>query len=261
MKSLILAAGYAKRLFPLTLNIPKPLLKIGDSCMIDYIINKIEPLVRRNIIDKTIVITNNKFFEIFRQWAKYNDSRFKLELISDNTNNIEEKLGAVGTIDYAIRNQKIDEDLLVIAGDNLFEFSLEKMYDFFIQKKASVMAIYDIKNKEKAAGKFGVVEIDEKNRIIGFEEKPENPKTSLAATACYFLSKEDVNEFSEYIRLDNKPDNIGDFIKYLSSKKPVYAFTFDEEWYDIGSIEQLIQVDRLYSRKENSFYINGCLQG
>lgn len=247
MKAIILAAGYATRLYPLTLDMPKPLLQVGDKKMAEHIMDKIEEV---DAIDEVFVVTNNKFFEHFNTWSKKYDSSKKITVVNDGTMTNEDRLGAVGDIHFVIEHTNIQDDVLVVGGDNLFDFSLLGMVGQFNEKNASVIAVRDLGEKSLLAEKFGVIELNEYSRIIGFEEKPAEPKTSLASTCVYLFSKEDVEELENCIRDNNKPDNTGDFIRYLSEKKPAYGFVFDEAWYDIGSHEQLKEVRELFSKKE-----------
>ena len=185
-------------------------------------------------------MTNEKFYGHFIEWAE--KSVFDVKIINDGTKSNDDRLGAIGDIDFVIKEEKIGDDLMVIAGDNLFEFDLKAFYDYFWEKSKSVVAIYDLKEKELLANKFGVVELNEEDRIIGFEEKPAEPKTSLTATACYIFSKDDVALLEKCIAENESPDNLGDFIKWLSEKEEVYGFVFKEGWYDIGSKEDLEKV-------------------
>ena len=243
MKALILAAGYATRLYPLTLDTPKPLLPIGNKPMIEYIVNKINQV---GDIDEIFVVTNDKFFNAFDEWNSNFQSTKPIKIINDNTTSNETRLGAIGDIEFVIDKEKINEGLLVIAGDNLFEFSLVNFCNFFKQKKSTSVGIYDIKDKSKAANKLGVVELNDDSKIIGFEEKPAEPKTSFVSTACYLFTSSDLLELKKCIEENNKPDNTGDFIKFLSTKKPVYGFVFSESWFDIGSHDQYDEVNELY---------------
>lgn len=242
MKCVILCAGYGTRLYPLALNTPKPLLEIAGRPLLDHILERVEDI---GDIDEILVVTNGKFFGKFNEWAKNRKDK-RLKLINDKTSSEENRLGAIGDIDFAIRQEKIDDDLFVIAGDNLFEFSLKHLYNFFTKKHASVIALYDIGEKNIASKKFGVVEIDSASRVIGFEEKPEYPKTSLISTACYILAKKDVRLLEQCIIEHKRPDNLGDFIKWLSTKEHVYGYVFFERWFDIGSNEQLQEAEEYW---------------
>jgi glucose-1-phosphate thymidylyltransferase len=236
MKAIILAAGYATRLWPLTKNTPKPLLDIKGKPIIEYIINHILEIPE---INEIIVVTNEKFSLTFEQWADGFKCKIPITIINDMTTSNDDRLGAVGDMHYAIKEKKIDEEILVIAGDNLFEYKLSGFYNYYKKIKFSAVACRDMGSKEEVAGKFGIVEIDQKGKITNFEEKPQNPKTTLASTACYIFTKEDVKEIQSFIEAGNPPDNSGDFIKWLSRHKPVYAWIFKEKWYDIGTFESL----------------------
>ena len=236
MKALILAAGYATRLYPLTKNTPKPLLDVKGKPIIEHIIGRIIELQE---VTEILVITNEKFAITFEQWAESFKCPIPIKIINDLTLSNDDRKGAVGDIHYAIQDSKIDDELLVIAGDNLFEYRLTDFYTFYKQKNASVVACKDMGDTEKVMGTFGVVEIDNESRITGFEEKPQEPKSALASTACYLFTRDDVLEISKYIEAKNPPDNAGDFIKWIANHKPVYAFVFTEKWYDIGSFESL----------------------
>lgn len=247
MKCIILCAGYGTRLYPLTLDRPKPLLPIAGRHILEHILIRIEKL---DVIDEILIVTNDKFFDNFRDWKRKYSSTKPIKIINDKTKNEEDRLGAIGDIDFAIKQEKIDEDLLVIAGDNLFDFNLNLLFEFFKEKNSSVVALYDIKDKNKAAKKYGVVELDKNNKIVNLEEKPEFPKTTLVSTGCYIFSKTGIEELEKCIERHEKPDNLGDFIKWLSKLKNIYGFIFNEDWFDIGNQEQLKKADIIWSRKK-----------
>lgn len=236
IKALILAAGYAKRLWPLTKNQPKPLLDVKGKPIIEHIINQINHISE---INEIIVVTNSKFTLDFEQWAETIESKLPISIVNDMTESNDDRLGAVGDLHYTVKEKGIEEDLLVIAGDNLFEYSLRDFYNFFKEKNSSIVACRDLGSKEEVKEKFGVVEIDSDKKITDFQEKPAEPKSSLAATACYIFTQKDVEEINNYIESGNKPDDAGDFISWLANHKPVYAFIFTEKWFDIGSFENL----------------------
>ncbi len=246
IKAILLCAGYATRLYPLTLDRPKPLLPIAGKPIIEHILERMENLEH---LDEVFIITNNKFFNDFRNWKRKFAYSKPIKIINDKTASDQDKLGAVGDILFAINEEKIDDDLMVVAGDNLFKFSLKWLMEFFNEKKRSVIALYDIKDKELAARKYGIVELDKNKKIVGFEEKPEAPKTTLASTACYIFSREDVHKFESCSKEGSNLDNLGDFIKWLIKKKDVYGYTFSEKWFDIGSPKQLREAEEVWSRK------------
>ncbi len=240
MKAILLAAGYGTRLHPLTLNQPKPLLKVAGKPMIEHILFRIEEI---DDVDEIFIVTNHKFHPHFQDWSKNYKSNKKITVLNDGTKTNETRLGAIGDIHFVVKNKNVDEDILVVGGDNLFEFSLHHMNIFFNEKKSPVIALYDVKDKELAK-QYGIVDLNKEKKIIGFQEKPSEPKSTLASTACYIFSREDLEELEKCIQQGNKPDNLGDFIKHLSERKHVYGFVFSERWFDIGSKEQLDKADK-----------------
>ena len=201
-------------------------------------------------VDEVFVVTNSKFVGHFKSWKETNKSRKKMTIVDDGTLRNEDRLGAIGDIHFVLQNENIKDDVLVVAGDNLFEFSLKKFVDFYKKKKGSIIAAYDLKDRKKLAHKYGVVELDGEGRIVHFEEKPAKPKTSLASTACYIFSKDDLKKVPDYIQRSDRYDNPGDFIKWLNEKSPVYGFTFIEKWFDIGSFEALEEAYEAYGKKQ-----------
>lgn len=246
MKCVLLCAGYGTRLYPLTIDTPKSLLLIAGKPMIEHIFKKIEEV---DDVDEILIVTNNKFFNEFRNWKRTYSFPKPIKIINDGTNFEDERLGAVGDIDFTIKKEKIEGDVLIIGGDNLFKFDLRKLFDFFKEKKASVVALYDISDKNIAAGKYGIVELDENNKITNLEEKPKKPKTSLVSTACYIFNKEDIKGLGESLVDGSKYDNLGDFIRWLIARKELYGLAFTEKWFDIGSKEQLKEADIEWGKK------------
>lgn len=235
MKVLILAAGYGTRLYPLVVDTPKPLLEVQGKCLIDYSLDKVK---NAEFLNEVLVVTNNKFYTVFQDWAKKH-SQFPapIKIINDGTKTPDDRLGSVGDIHFAIQQEKVQDDLLVIGGDNLFDDDLSKYFSFAGEKNPSAtIGVYDIHSRKEAT-KFGVVDIDNYGKIISFEEKPEKPKSSLIAMCVYYFPKATVGLVAEYLKLSNKADKAGDYIKWLSQKHGVYAFQFKGKWYDIGSIE------------------------
>ncbi len=235
LKALILAAGYATRMYPLTKTIPKPLLDVRGKPMIEHILRKIEE-VRE--VEKIYIITNEKFFSAFKKWVSSVKFKKPVEVLSDGSKSDEERLGALGDIKYAIDEKRIDEELLAVGGDNLFEFSLGNFLRAYREKGASIVAFYDLHALGEMK-KFGVALLDKQGRIIDFEEKPEKPKSTLAATCIYLFTRADLKLLGKYLSEGNSPDRSGNFIQWLHKKKPVYGFVFDSAWFDIGSFEGL----------------------
>jgi len=232
MKVLVLAAGYATRLYPLTKAYPKPLLNLGDRPIIDYIIDKLEAIPEVNEI---IVVTNSKFFSIFKEWAKKIKTTKKLSLVDDLTKSISDRRGAIGDMDFAIKNKHIKDDLLVIGGDNLFDADLKSFLAFAKAKGNSpVIGAYDI-GKKAQANKYGVLKLDKNKKVIDFKEKPSLPKSTLVAMCLYYFPKEKLALVKEY--MDDgafKHDATGLYIDWLRKKVGVFGFVFKGRWYDIG---------------------------
>lgn len=233
MKALILAAGYATRLYPITKEYPKPLLKVGHKPIINYILDKLEKL---GDIDEIIVVTNNKFISQFEKWLSELRNQKRICLVNDLTRDHSDRLGAVGDMNFVIDKKHIKDDLLVIGGDNLFDGGLEGFLDFAAAKKSSpIIGAYNIEEKVKASN-YGVVELDKENKITDFQEKPKNPKSTLVAMCLYYFPKERLNLLKEY--LNNKAakeDATGFYIDWLRKKVSVYGFVFNGRWYDIGN--------------------------
>ena len=227
MKCLILAGGFATRLYPLTLNRAKALLEYKGKPIISHIVDKLP----QNI--NIMVNTNKKFEADFHKWQR-NLNR-EVEILVEEALSEEQKLGAVGSLNFWIEKKAIAEDLLVIAGDNYFELDLAQFIASY-DSKHTLVAIYDIGDKGKA-GQFGVVQLDG-HRIVGFQEKPAKPKSSLVATACYILPQRVFLLLHQYCQ-QGKRDNLGSFIAYLVDREEVHAYIFTEPWVDIGSVADL----------------------
>lgn len=243
VKALILAAGYATRLYPLTENLPKPLLQVGDRAIIEHILAKLEAL---KTITQVYIVTNNKFYSAFATWSKNLKSSFRLKILNDGTLSNEDRLGSIGDIHFTLLQENIQDDLLVIAGDNLFGFSLAEFIDFFKEKKTSVVAFHDLKDKEKVKGKYGVGILDG-SRVIDFEEKPVKPKSSLAATACYIFNKDDLQQVKILVEKGNA-DAPGNLVKHLATHTEMHGFIFTDHWFDVGTFESLEEAQKVYRR-------------
>jgi glucose-1-phosphate thymidylyltransferase len=225
MKSLILASGFGTRLYPLTATKAKALLEYKGKAIISHIVDK----VPENI--DILVNTNKKFEADFRQWQ--GTIGRAVTLCVEPVFTEEQAFGAIGSLDYWIRTKKIDDDLLVIAGDNYFEFDIRRFIAAY-NGKNTLVAVYDIGDKTEAK-RFGVVQLDGK-RITKFVEKPAQPKSSLIAIACYIIPPRIFPLLFRYCDQD-KRDNLGNFISYLVETDEVYAYTFSDTWFDVGSLE------------------------
>ena len=246
MKAIILAGGYAKRLWPLTKNKPKQLLSVGGRPMIEYIMEKLEV---QEDIDKIVISTNEKFEDNFKEWLLGYKSSKDIELVIEPTLSEKNKLGSVGALGYLIKEKNIDEELMIIGGDNLFGFDLRDLINYYREKKGNVVALYDLKSIQKARS-YGVAKVDEEMRIIDFVEKPKNPPSTLVSTACYVLSQEGIKGILTYLDAGENPDAIGFFIKWLIKRERVFGFVFSGKWFDIGSLESLKEADFIYAKNK-----------
>ncbi|AGK62025.1 Nucleoside-diphosphate-sugar pyrophosphorylase involved in lipopolysaccharide biosynthesis/translation initiation factor 2B, gamma/epsilon subunits (eIF-2Bgamma/eIF-2Bepsilon) [Archaeoglobus sulfaticallidus PM70-1] len=229
-----MAGGYATRLWPITKTKPKPLLPLGKKTIIDLIYEKI-----RKFGYPIYVSTNKRFENDFKKWAKDKDAR----LIIEETLKEEEKLGAVRALGEIAKD--LDDELFVIAGDNLFSFNLEDMLKFYKTKKSAITALYDVGDVELAK-RYGVAEIDN-DRIVRFYEKPEKPPSTLVGIGIYILNREAVDYLVEYTDSGEKRDNLGDFLSYLCQKTEVYGYPFTNgNWYDVGNADSYIEALKFY---------------
>ena len=242
MKVIIPAAGYATRLYPLTKNKPKHLLEVKGKPIIGHIINKIEELEE---VDEIFIITNEKFHPNFRNWSKNLSNKVPVKVFNDGTTSNEDRLGQIGDIKFVLDKTKLNDDLLVISGDNLFNFSLKNIHNFFIGKRTNVNGLYDIKSFEDAK-QLGVATIDENKKVIEFQEKPQYPKSTLVSMGIYFFPKKNIKLFSEYLGEDNNPDKIGFLLEWLLVNNELYGYVYEEKWFDIGWPASLEQARKEY---------------
>ncbi len=241
MKALILCAGYATRLYPLTKDKPKHLLPIAGKPMLEYSIAKLEQVPD---IDKIYLVTNHKFYSQFQNWTDNFKSNKEIKVLDDGTISDETKLGAIGDIKFVIEKEHIDDDLLILAGDNLFELNLNNFVNFFRAKGISI-AVKDVESKDLVS-KYSEIKLDEQNRVISFIEKPIQPETTLAAICMYLFPKEKLELINQYIKEGNNPDQPGRYIRWLHKRESVYGFVFTDKWYDVGDINQYKEANREY---------------
>ena len=250
MKVIVLAGGFAKRMWPLTKDQPKHLLNVAKKPMLSYVLDKIDK-IENTLVDIVYISTNARFKQKFEKFLDDYESELNLKLIIEDTLSEGEKLGSIGALYYLITKENIDDDLLIIGGDNLFEFDLSDMVQFFKTKGSDTIAVYDTGSIEKAK-LYGVLDVDSDDKIINFLEKPKDPPSTLCATACYLLTKDGVNALKEYVDGGNNPDAMGFFVSWLIDKKNVYAYSFSGSWFDVGSFESLKEADVFYSKIRNN---------
>lgn len=247
MKCVILAAGYATRLYPLTENFPKPLLEVQGKPILDWLI---DDMAQTGMVDEFIIISNHKFASIFEEWADHRvnndvENSIKITVVDDGTTSNENRLGAVKDIQFAIEQLQLDDDLLVMAGDNLLDFSLADFIRYGKKKNTTcVMRYYE--GNETRLHKTGVIEVDETDCILSFEEKPAQPKSNWCVPAFYYYTREDSHLVKKGIESGCSTDAPGSFIAWLCQQTKVYAWEMPGKRYDIGNLESYEEVKRNY---------------
>lgn len=247
MNVVILAAGYATRLYPLTLTQPKPLLPVAGKPMVEYVLTNLSGIEG---IDRIYVVTNAKFADHFQKWADgYSRSVKKLNftIVNDGSTDDSNKLGAIGDLHLVITREKIDDDIIVVAGDNLFSKELSDFGRFCREKKAPVLAVYDVGELEQVK-KYNSINIDEAGRIVFFEEKPKEPTSTLTGIALYYYPKSVIPLIRQYVAEGNNPDQPGRLVQWLYPRVPFYTWKVPGIWYDIGSKETLEEANKIFAK-------------
>jgi glucose-1-phosphate thymidylyltransferase len=228
MDAIVLAGGYATRLWPITKPRPKMLLPVGETTVIDRILSSLEDDDR---VETVYVSTNEAFADDFE--AHIAEKGYgKAQLSVEKTTAEDEKFGVVGALAQLVEREGVDDDLFVIGGDNLIGFDVSEFIDYYERQEAAVLAAYDVGSYGKAKS-YGLVELDGE-RVVDFQEKPDDPASTLASIACYLFPADSVR-FGEYLAGENNPDEPGWYVEWLQSREAVYAFTFDDTWFDIGT--------------------------
>lgn len=240
MKCLILAAGYATRLYPLTENFPKPLLKVQDKTILDWLVDDID---RSGLVDAYVVISNHKFAHHFEDWAKTKSQ--KILVVDDGTVSNETRLGAVKDIQFAIEQLALDDDMLVIAGDNLLDFSLSGFAKYAKEKNTSCIMRYYEPDVQKLK-KCGVVTVDERDRILRMAEKPNEPESHWCCPPFYYYTRADAHLVKQGIETGCGTDAPGSYIAWLCTQTPVHAMEMPGKRYDIGNLESYEAVQKTY---------------
>lgn len=247
MNVIILAAGYATRLYPLTLNQPKPLLPVAGKPMLEHVIEKLLPIAG---LTRFYVVTNAKFTPHFERWAEaYRARNPKLEfvIVNDQTTGDGNKLGAIGDIHLVLETQKIADDTLVVAGDNLFSEPLADFGRLCLEKQQPILAVYDVGDLEQIK-KYNSISLDKDGRIAFFEEKPQHPTSTLTGIALYYYPRAALPWIHRYMAEEANHDQPGRLIQWLYTRVPVYTWRVPGLWFDIGSKETLVEADQIFSK-------------
>ncbi|MFB6114550.1 MAG: sugar phosphate nucleotidyltransferase [Halodesulfurarchaeum sp.] len=245
MDAVVLAGGYATRLWPITKNRPKMFLPVGERTVVDHIFEALETDDR---IDTVYVSTNERFapeFEDHLDEKEYSKATLSVE----ETTAESEKFGVIGALAQLVDREAVSQDVLVIAGDNLISFDVSDFVDYFEERDAPTIAAYDVGSLERAKS-YGLVEL-EGEEVVDFQEKPDDPKSTLVSIACYAFPEETLPQLEEYLDGDNNPDEPGWFIQWLQARDRVFAFTFDGAWFDIGTPESYLDAVQWSLEGEN----------
>lgn len=249
MKLIVLAAGYATRLYPLTLTQPKPLLPVAGKPMVEHVLDNLLPI---DEIDEIFIVTNAKFADHFRRWA--NDYRTgeklrPIRIIDDGSTDDSNKLGAIGDMKLVLDEAHVEEDIIVVGGDNLFSHVLRGFGDYCGEKKAPATGVYDVGNLEEIR-KYNAIEVDDLDRIVYFEEKPAAPKSTLTGIALYYYPVSVLSLIHQYIAEGNNPDQPGRLVQWMYTRIPFYVWRVPGIWFDVGSSETLEEANRIFSRPD-----------
>lgn len=246
MKVIILAAGYATRLYPLTLNTPKPLLPVAGRPIIDHVLDNLAAI---DGIDQVYVVTNAKFAGHFQKWADdhlAHKAKFGFTVVNDGSTDDGNKLGAIGDIHYVLESQQVDDDIIIVAGDNLFSEKLDGFGEVCRRKNSPVLALYDVGDMEQIK-KYNSITVDEAGLITYFEEKPPQPASTLTGIALYYYPKHTLPLIRQYIAEGNNPDQPGRLVQWLYQRVPFYTWVVPGIWFDIGSKETLEEANKLFA--------------
>ncbi len=242
MKVLILCAGYATRMYPLTKGRPKALLPVAGKPVLEYILKNFEKIPA---IDTVYIVTNAKYYVHFKKWKTIYSSSKELHILSDGTTSHDERFGAIGDIQFAIEEASIDDDLAIVAGDNLFGFDIGEFIQFF-KKRGISIAVHNVSNKQQLT-KYNEVRLDSQYRFVSFEEKPQKPRYALAAICMYIFPREKLCLIHRYLSEGNNPDEPGRLIQWLYKREDVFGYGFSGKWYDIGDPEQYRRVNQEFT--------------
>jgi glucose-1-phosphate thymidylyltransferase len=247
--SIILAGGYATRLWPITKDTPKPLLPLGSKLIIDYVVDEI---LRVEMIERIIVSTNVRFSWEFQGWLDNKGQGEKIQLHAEQTTKEEEKMGAVKALSNLIEQYESDS-YLIVAVDNIFSLDLRDLLNFYKMFERTVIALYDVGDLNLAS-RYGNVKLDIDGKVVSFIEKPSKPETTLISTGIYILSKNTMERVHEYLEEGNPPDAPGHFFNWLSKREEIYGYKFSGYWFDIGSMDSYLQAFKQLVKESSISY-------
>lgn len=246
MKAILLGAGYATRLGELTKNKPKALLELQKGKpIIDYIMEKLEKIPA---IDEAILVSNSKFYGQFCEWANSKTWRIPVNVLDDGTSSNETRLGAIGDIIFAIENKNIDDEVIILATDNLFTFELSDLYNKYKKVDTDMVVGKFFEDKSELANRFAVAKIDENGKIINIVEKPAVPETNIGIYAIYLYKKETLKLFKPYKEMGYLMDAPGNFVSYLYTVKPVHTYLFEGQALDVGTPESYAEACEMMNK-------------
>ena len=243
MKCVILAAGYATRLYPLTENLPKSLLIVAGKTILEHILVKVEEVPE---IDEVLLVSNAKFARQFSDFLSKYKGKKRILVLDDGTWDVEHRLGAIADLALAIERAEIDDDVMALAGDNLFDFSLKDFVSFFHRVQADCITVHYEESLE-ALQRTGVAELSPKGKVLSFEEKPIEPKWHNAVPPFYCYTKNAIRLIQQFLDSAQNADAPGQFIAWLVKKRPVYAYMFEGKRYDIGSLSSYVEAQKLFN--------------
>tara|TARA_B100001142_G_scaffold205950_1_gene204246 strand:- start:185 stop:919 length:735 start_codon:yes stop_codon:yes gene_type:complete len=243
MDGIILAGGFAKRMWPLTKNKPKQLLNLAGRPMLDYVIESLSTLD----LDRIIVSVNSFFAPQFQHYLDSNPSFKNVELFVEESDSEDQKLGALGALNLLFKNNNLKGPVFIAGGDNLSDFDLTKMVTVYNKSKADVIGLFDVENMELAK-LYGIADLEE-NRIIDFVEKPSTPPSTLAATAYWLLSESGITDFFSYINEGGDRDAMGNFLAWNVKRNSVHSVSFKGNWYDIGGLDSYSEAQKWLERR------------
>jgi glucose-1-phosphate thymidylyltransferase len=248
----LLAAGYATRLYPLTEKFPKPLLKVADRPIVNHLLDRILDIGEEEV-GEVICVTNDRYARAFEEWKALQNFPFPITIVNDKSTDNDNRLGAVKDIALGLESAKTPRDTWVLAGDNIFEFDMKAFYQKALARKGSVtLACFDVKDKELAK-QYGILELGEGNKVKSFHEKPVEPLSTLASTGIYYFTAETLGLFQQFLEdPESNPDAPGFYIQWILGRVSVFAEPLDGIWYDIGDLDSLKRADEVFKELKRS---------